>query len=131
MLVAFISLPFNMYPIISNVYWELILEQSDSHLLNRKQPWWSLVKISCLFVLVFRIQPSYYFAGSNEKNKKARNLIFCRHYLNFINTYKPSLLSSPVTNLISNKTNQLHRDTLCNYIRQNRQFHPGPSGFRF
>ena len=30
---------------------------------------------------------------------------------------------SPVTNLISNKTNQHPRDTFCNYIRQNRQFH--------
>ena len=33
------------------------------------------------------------------------------------------MLYSPITDLISNKTNQHPRDTLCNYIRQNRQFH--------
>ena len=55
-----------------------------------------------------------------------RNLIFCFHYslcLNFISTYKPPLLSSPDTNLISHKTSQHPQDMLCVYIRQNRQFH--------
>ena len=59
---------FNMYPILSSVYWDLILEQSDAHLLNGKQPWWSLVKSSCLFALVFRIQPSYYFVEKGKRN---------------------------------------------------------------
>ena len=61
-----------------------------------------------------------------KRIKKTRNLIFCFHYwlyLNFINTYKSPLLSSPVTDLISNETNHHLWDTLCNYIKQNRQFH--------
>ena len=46
---------------------DLILHYSDSHLVNREQPRWSPVKSSCLFVLVFRIQPSYCFAESVQK----------------------------------------------------------------
>ena len=67
------------------------------------------------------------FCGMCSKGiRKTRNLIFCFHYwlyLNFINTYKSPLLSSPVTDLISNETNHHLWDTLCNYIKQNRQFH--------
>ena len=67
------------------------------------------------------------FCGQCSKGiKKTRNRIFCFHYwlyLNFINTYKPPLLSSPVTDLISHQTNQHPRDMLCSYIRQNKQFY--------
>ena len=67
------------------------------------------------------------FCGMCSKGiRKTRNLIFCFHYwlyLNFINTYKSPLLSSPVTDLISNETNHHLWDTLCNYIKQKRQFH--------
>ena len=96
----------------------------DGHLLN---------VLVCLF-LYLESNQVIILRKVLKRIKKTRNLIFCCHYwlcLNFINTYKPPLLSSPVTNLISNKANQHLRDTLCNYIRQNRQFHPGPSGFRF
>ena len=80
------------------------------------------------------------FCGMCSKGiRKTRNLIFCFHYwlyLNFINTYKSPLLSSPVTDLISNETNHHLWDTLCNYIKQNRQFHllgltPPKNGFRY
>ena len=93
-----------------------------------------------MFVLIFRIQPSYYFLESLQKGiKNTRNLFFCFHYWlywNFVSTYKPPLLSCTVTDLISDETNQHPQDTLCNYIGQNRQFHfLGPAlpknGFRF
>ena len=43
--------------------------------------------------------------------------------LEFYQHLETPLLFSPVTDLIPNEANQHPQDTLCNYIRQNRQFH--------
>ena len=90
--------PFNMH-----VYWDLILEWSDSHLLNRKQPWWLPAKTSCLFVLVFR-------SGKCSKGtKKTRTLIFLLLLLTLLEFYQhlwvlSTILSSPATDVKWNKS---------------------------
>ena len=65
-----------------SMYTEIFSHSRATHLLNGEQPWWSPVKISCLFVLVFRIQPSHYFVESVQKGvRKTRNLTLLEFYL--------------------------------------------------
>ena len=65
-----------------SMYTEIFSHSRATHLLNGEQPWWSPAKISCLFVLVFRIQPSHYFVESVQKGaRKTRNLTLLEFYL--------------------------------------------------
>ena len=72
-----------------------------------------------LFVLVFRIQPSYYFVKSVQKEQERLETYFFAFITNFT-----SILST-LTNLLRyllqlqtlDKTNQYIRDTICKCIR--------------
>ena len=94
-------------------------------MLNGEQPWWSPAQSSCLFVLVFRIQPSCCFVESVQKEWERLETYFFAFITNF------TLILSTLINLlryllqlqISDETNQHLRDTLCNYTRWNRKFH--------
>ena len=77
-----------------------------------------------LFVLVFRIQPSYYFLESVQKEYEGLESWFFAFITNF--TWILSTLTKLLRYLlqlhISDETNQYSWDTMCSYIRRDRQF---------
>ena len=84
-----------------------------------------LVCNAYLFTFVFRIQQIYYFIGKCPKGiRKTRNLFFA-FIINF--TWILSTLATLPHYLlqlqISDETNKHSQDTLCSYMKQNRQFH--------
>ena len=85
-----------------------------------------LVCNAYLFTFVFRIQQIYYFIGKCPKGirKTSKNLFFA-FIINF--TWILSTLATLPHYLlqlqISDETNKHSQDTLCSYMKQNRQFH--------
>ena len=111
--------PFNMH-----VYWDLILEWSDSHLLTHicwieNNPDGYLLKLLVCLFLYLEVE------SVQKEQKKLEPWFFCFYYwlyLNFINTYEFYQQFYLLQQQMLNETNQHPQDTLCNYIRQKKQF---------
>ena len=90
-----------------------------------EQPWWSPVQNSCLFSLVFRIQPTYYLVERVQKKLERLKTLLFAFIINF------TLVLSTLTNLLLHllqlrillETNQQPQYTMCTNIRRNRQLH--------